>query len=147
MQSASTTLSQGGGSVDARAANSYDFVRFCAASAVLFSHHFDLSGLPEPQVPGFGEDFGEVAVEVFFCLSGFLICRSLQKSPAWSQFIAARVLRIYPTLALALIASSAATFIWYRNYPNLGPHAAYVGDNLLLFVNGITQTIDRKSVV
>ena len=141
MQSASTTLSPGGGSVDARAANSYDFVRFCAASAVLFSHHFDLSGLPEPQVPGFGEDFGEVAVEVFFCLSGFLICRSLQKSPTWTQFIAARVLRIYPTLALALIASSAATFIWYRNYPNLGPHLGYVGDNLLLFVNGVTQTI------
>jgi len=141
LQSASTTLSPAGGSVDARAANSYDFVRFCAASAVLFSHHFDLSGLPEPPVPGFGEDFGEVAVEVFFCLSGFLICRSLQKSPTWTQFIAARVLRIYPTLALALIASSAATFIWYRNYPNLGPHLGYVGDNLLLFVNGVTQTI------
>jgi peptidoglycan/LPS O-acetylase OafA/YrhL len=47
-----------------------NFVRFCAASAVLFSHHFHLSGFPEPQVSGFGEDFGEVAVEVFFCLSG-----------------------------------------------------------------------------
>ena len=141
MQSASTTLSPDGGSVDTRAANSYDFVRFCAASAVLFSHHFDLSGLPEPQVPGFREDFGEVAVEVFFCLSGFLICRSLQKSPSWTQFVAARVLRIYPTLAFALIASSAATFIWYRNSPNLAAHAAYVGDNLLLFANGVTQTI------
>jgi peptidoglycan/LPS O-acetylase OafA/YrhL len=129
------------GSVGSRAANSYDFVRFCAASAVLFSHHFDLSGLPEPQVPGFGEDFGEVAVEVFFCLSGFLICRSLQKSPGWTQFVAARFLRIYPTLALALIASSAATLVWYRNYPNLGPHLGYVGDNLLLFVNGVTQII------
>ena len=73
---------------NARAANSYDFVRFCAASAVLFSHHFDLSGFPEPQVPGFGEDFGEVAVEVFFCLSGFLICRSLQKSTGWTRFAA-----------------------------------------------------------
>jgi len=141
LQSASTTLSPDGGSVDTRAANSYDFVRFCAATAVLFSHHFDLSGLPEPQVPGFREDFGEVAVEAFFCLSGFLICRSLQKSPTWTQFVAARVLRIYPTLAFALIVSSAMTFIWYRNYPNLAAHAAYVSDNLLLFVNGVTQTI------
>jgi len=141
LQSASTTLSPDGGSVDTRAANSYDFVRFCAATAVLFSHHFDLSGLPEPQVPGFREDFGEVAVEVFFCLSGFLICRSLQKSPTWTQFVAARVLRIYPTLAFALIVSSAMIFIWYRNYPNLAAHAAYVSDNLLLFVNGVTQTI------
>ncbi len=142
MQYASATIAPSSdASVGSRGANSYDFVRFCAASAVLFSHHFDLSGLPEPQVPGFGEDFGEVAVEVFFCLSGFLICRSLQKSPGWTQFVAARVLRIYPTLALALIASSAATLVWYRNYPNLGPQLGYVGDNLLLFVNGVTQII------
>jgi peptidoglycan/LPS O-acetylase OafA/YrhL len=68
------------GSVGSRAANSYDFVRFCAASAVFFSHHFDLAGFAEPQVPGFGEDFGELGVEIFFCLSGFLICLSLQRS-------------------------------------------------------------------
>ncbi len=142
MQWAPTRISQGGdGAVDTRAANSYDFIRFCAASAVLFSHHFDLSGLPEPKVPGFGEDFGEVGVEVFFCLSGFLICRSLQKSPGWRRFITARVLRIYPTLALALVASSAGTFIWYRNYPNLWPHIGYVGHNLVMFATGVAQVI------
>jgi peptidoglycan/LPS O-acetylase OafA/YrhL len=128
-------------SVDAREANSYDFVRFCAASAVLFSHHFDLSGLPEPKVPGYVEDFGEVAVEVFFCLSGFLICRSLQKSPGWTRFVAARFLRIFPNLAFVLVVSSAATLIWYRNYSNLWPHVTYVTDNLLMFVNGVTQVI------
>ena len=122
-------------------ANSYDFVRFCAASAVLFSHHFDLSGLPEPQVPGFGEDFGEVAVEVFFCLSGFLICRSLQKIAGWIRFVAAQVPAHLSDLAFVLVASSVATLIWYRNYPNLGAHAGYVSDNLLMFVNGVTQVI------
>jgi peptidoglycan/LPS O-acetylase OafA/YrhL len=129
------------GAVDSREANSYDFVRFCAASAVLFSHHFDLSGLPEPQVPGFGEDFGEVAVEVFFCLSGFLICRSLQKSGGWTRFVAARFFRIFPNLTFVLVVNSAATFVWYRNYPNGGAHIAYVADNLLMFVNGVTQVI------
>jgi peptidoglycan/LPS O-acetylase OafA/YrhL len=129
------------GSVDHRAANSYDFVRFCAASAVLFSHHFDLSGLPEPQVPGFGEDFGEVAVEVFFCLSGFLICRSLQKSAGWTRFVAARFLRIFPNLAFVLVLTSACTFLWYRNHSNLGAHVGYVTDNLLLFLNGVTDVI------
>ena len=92
-------------------------------------------------MPGFGEDFGEVAVEVFFCLSGFLICRSLQKSHGWLRFVAARFLRIYPTLTFALVASSVATLVWYRNYPNLGAHAGYVGDNLLMFLNGVTQVI------
>lgn len=126
---------------NARAANSYDFVRFCAASAVLFSHHFDLSGLPEPEVPGFGEDFGEVAVEVFFCLSGFLICRSLQKSAGWTRFVAARFLRIFPNLAFVLVVSSAATLVWYRNHANLWPHVGYIADNLLLFLNGVTEAI------
>jgi peptidoglycan/LPS O-acetylase OafA/YrhL len=126
---------------NARTANSYDFVRFCAASAVLFSHHFDLSGLPEPEVPGFGEDFGEVAVEVFFCLSGFLICRSLQKSAGWTRFVAARFLRIFPNLAFVLVVSSAVTLVWYRNHANLWPHVGYVADNLLLFLNGVTEAI------
>src|SRR5689334_14182006 len=75
---------------DPRRLNSYDFVRFVAAGCVLFSHHFDLAGLPEPAVPGFGEDFGELGVEIFFCLSGFLICLSLRRSSDWAQFLAAR---------------------------------------------------------
>ena len=127
--------------IDLRAENSYDFVRFCAASAVLFSHHFDLAGFPEPRVPGFREDFGEVAVEVFFCLSGFLICRSLQKSPGWRRFAAARFLRIFPNLAFVLVVSSVATLVWYRNYSSLWAHIAYVTDNLLMFVRGVTFVI------
>jgi peptidoglycan/LPS O-acetylase OafA/YrhL len=138
---ASTRIASDGGAVDSRAANSYDFIRFCAASAVLFSHHFALSGLPEPEVPGYGEDLGEVAVEVFFCLSGFLICRSLQKSPGWIEFVAARFLRIFPNLALVLVMSSAATLLWYRNQSHLASHVGYVTDNLLMLVRGVTEDI------
>jgi peptidoglycan/LPS O-acetylase OafA/YrhL len=127
--------------VSSRADNSYDFVRFCAASAVLFSHHFDLAGLPEPQVPGYGEDFGELGVEVFFCLSGFLIYRSLQNSTSWARFICARFLRIFPNLAFVLVASSTVTFFWYRNDDQLWPHIVYVADNLLLFLRGVTDVI------
>ena len=125
----------------ARGENSYDFVRFCAASFVLFSHHFDLAGRPEPQVPGLGEDFGELGVEIFFCLSGFLICRSLQRNPDWAHFIAARVLRIFPNLAFVLVVTSGATLVWYGNYANLWAHAEYVIGNLLMFVKGVTFTI------
>lgn len=127
--------------MSSRAENSYDFVRFCAASAVLFSHHFDLTGRPEPQVPGYGEDFGELGVEVFFCLSGFLIRRSLQNSTSWARFVCARFLRIFPNLAFVLVVSSIVTFIWYRNHDHLWPHIAYVADNLFLFLWGVTQVI------
>ncbi len=124
-----------------RAENSYDFVRFCAAAAVLFSHHFDLAGLPEPLVPSYGEDFGELGVEVFFCLSGFLIYRSLQKRAGWARFVSARFLRIFPNLAFVLVVTSAVTFFWYRNYTHLWPHAEYVSGNLLLFMREIIQVI------
>src|SRR5262245_32444565 len=127
--------------IDRRGANSYDFVRFCAASCVFFSHHFDLARLSEPQPPGLHHDFGEVGVQIFFCLSGFLICLSLQRSTDWRRFFAARVLRIFPNLAFALVATSAATLIWYRNGTNFAAHVAYVTDNLLMFVGGVSQTI------
>jgi peptidoglycan/LPS O-acetylase OafA/YrhL len=127
--------------VGSRVENSYDFIRFCAASAVLFSHHFDLAGFPEPAVPGYAEDFGQLALEVFFCLSGFLIYRSLQKSRGWARFLSARVLRIFPNLAFVLVVTSAATLLWYGNYAHLASHAEYVGDNLLLFARGLTELI------
>ncbi|HEV8260521.1 MAG TPA: acyltransferase [Burkholderiales bacterium] len=124
-----------------RYGNSYDFVRFLAASAVLFSHHFALSGLAEPPVPGYGEDFGKLGVEVFFCLSGFLICRSLQRSGDWAEFASARVLRILPNLAFALIVTSSATLVYYGNYANVWPHVKYVARNLLMFLNGVAYEI------
>lgn len=128
-------------SMEPRARNSYDFVRFCAASAVLFSHHFALAGLPEPPVPGYGEDFGKLAVEVFFCLSGFLICQSLQKSTDWAHFISARLLRIFPNLTFALVTTSVVTLIYYSNYSNIWLHAKYVIRNLLMFWKGVSYTI------
>jgi hypothetical protein len=66
--------------MELRASNSYDFVRFCAASAVLFSHHFPLSRLPEPPVPGYGEDFGKLAVLALLLAFSVLHSRS---SPKW----------------------------------------------------------------
>jgi peptidoglycan/LPS O-acetylase OafA/YrhL len=126
---------------DSRGSNSYDFVRFCAASFVLFSHHFDLAGFAEPQVPWLGEDFGELGVEIFFCLSGFLIFQSLQRNPDWAHFAAARVLRIFPNLAFVLVVTSAVTLVWYGNYGNLWAHARYVFDNLVMFFGGVTFTI------
>jgi peptidoglycan/LPS O-acetylase OafA/YrhL len=126
---------------ESRFNNSYDFVRFCAASAVLFSHHFALSKLPEPPVPGYGEDFGRLAVEVFFCLSGFLICRSLQKSTDRAEFVSARFLRIFPNLAFSLTVSSVATLIWYSNYVHIWKHIKFVLTNLLMFFRGVTYDI------
>lgn len=120
-----------------RSGNSYDAIRFLAATAVLFSHHFALSGRAEPPVPLYGEDFGKLAVEVFFALSGFLIARSLQKTTDLSRFAAARVLRIYPNLLFALVSASAVTLVYFDNYGNWIAHLKYVYRNLFLFIRGV----------
>jgi peptidoglycan/LPS O-acetylase OafA/YrhL len=127
--------------MNVRASNSYDFVRFCAASAVLFSHQFALSLRPEPAVPLYGEDFGKLAVEVFFCLSGFLICQSLRKNPDWAEFLCARFLRIVPNLTFSLVVTTLGTMIWYHNYSHLWQHIKFVIGNLLMFVRGVTYVI------
>ena len=127
--------------MNVRESNSYDFVRFCAASAVLFSHQFAISLRPEPAVPGYGEDFGKLAVEVFFCLSGFLICQSLQKSADWAAFVAARFLRIFPNLTFSLVLTSAGTMIWYHNTAHAWQHLKFVLGNLLMFFRGVTYVI------
>jgi peptidoglycan/LPS O-acetylase OafA/YrhL len=127
--------------MNVRQSNSYDFVRFCAASAVLFSHQFAISLRPEPAVPGYGEDFGKLAVEIFFCLSGFLICQSLQKSSDWAEFVAARFLRIFPNLTFSLIVTSVGTMIWYHNYAHAWQHLKFVIGNLLMFFRGVTYVI------
>ena len=92
-------------------------------------------------MPGFGEDFGEVAVEVFFCLSGFLICRSLQKSPGWTRFVAARFLRIFPNARVCAGGEFGGDPRLVSQLSNLWPHVAYVADNLLMFVKGVTLVI------
>lgn len=121
--------------------NSYDFVRFCAASAVLFSHHFDLAGLAEPQVPLLGMDLGQLGVSVFFCLSGFLIAQSLEKSSDPARFFAARLLRIFPNLTFVLVATSAAALLAYGNVAHLWQHIAYVLHNIAMFIAGVVFTI------
>ena len=118
--------------------NSYDFVRCCAASAVLFSHHFDLNGFAEPRVPFYGEDFGQLAVAVFFSLSGFLIAQSLNKKDDAARFFAARILRIFPNLICVLVVTSLATIVAYGNYSHIWQHLAYVARNLTMFLGGVS---------
>src|SRR5262245_35464327 len=92
-------------------------------------------------MPLYGEDFGELGVEVFFCLSGFLIYRSLQKRAGWARFVSARALRIFPNLAFVLVVTSATTFFWYGNHTHLWSHAEYVTGNLLLMMRDLIQVI------
>jgi peptidoglycan/LPS O-acetylase OafA/YrhL len=82
-------------------ANNFDTIRLVAALLVLFGHAYSLAGVPADPISNLVAlgYIGTLAVAVFFVLSGFLIARSVERSTL-SSYLAARVLRIIPALAL-----------------------------------------------
>lgn len=75
-------------------------MRVGAALAVIVSHSFILTGNEPNQIPRI---LGFFAVNCFFIISGFLVCKSLLSRPGLPAFLWARVLRIYPALAIAVL--------------------------------------------
>jgi peptidoglycan/LPS O-acetylase OafA/YrhL len=81
--------------------NAIDGLRAVAIIAV-FVYHLQASALPG----------GYTGVDVFFVISGFVVCRSLLKTldtpfiPYISSFLSRRILRIYPPLLVMLIVTA-----------------------------------------
>ena len=90
--------------------NNFTLLRFVAATAVLVSHSFVLTGQVEnePLTARFGLSLGAVAVHVFFVASGFLVTGSLLYRQSLRDFVAARALRIYPGLWVAVLVTIVA---------------------------------------
>lgn len=90
--------------------NNFDFLRFVAASLVVYSHAYAIAGMggDEPLVvlSHAKLDFGKLALYIFFAISGFLISQSFDRSRNLATFIAARALRIYPALITSILISA-----------------------------------------
>ena len=108
--------------------NNFGLIRFIAASLVVFSHSYPLTGHiddePLARVWKFA-DLAGLAVISFFVISGFLVARSAFLSPTLSQFVRARLLRIWPALMLtavftALFLGPVATILTWRQYFSSG---------------------------
>lgn len=93
--------------IDARK-NNLDFIRFVAATLVIFSHAYPLTtgnnATEAFAVFSNGQmTFGELAVSVFFVISGFLITQSYDRSKNPIYYFKARVLRIFPGLIFCVL--------------------------------------------
>ena len=85
--------------------NNFNLIRFLAALAVLFGHSVAVLGLPSKNEFFFdhlGLSLAEMAVDVFFVTSGFLVTASLINRRSLIAFLWARALRIYPALWVML---------------------------------------------
>ncbi|MGN6583602.1 MAG: acyltransferase family protein [Rhizobiaceae bacterium] len=113
--------------------NTFNLIRFLAATSVMFSHQFALAGRGEPNAILFNDTVGGAAVSIFFLVSGYLIYQSLERCSDWNVYFAARAVRILPNLAFALIVSSIAFLFLYQNYKNCWAHFRYVTHNIFMF--------------
>lgn len=83
---------------------------------MLFSHSFALalgSGNFEPLRSTIGMTWGDIAVDIFFVTSGFLITSSYLSRNNIIEFAWARVLRIYPALIAAILFCTFVVGLWF----------------------------------
>jgi peptidoglycan/LPS O-acetylase OafA/YrhL len=93
--------------------NNYDWLRFVAASLVIVSHAYYVSlgetkaSATEPlRILTRGHmSFGDLGLAVFFVISGFLVTQSYDRRHGLLVYLKARALRIFPALAVVLLAA------------------------------------------
>lgn len=108
--------------------NNFNLLRFIAAVLVLYSHSFALTLGPENPDPLkgiIGMTWGNIAVDLFFITSGFLIAGSYFVRNHLIAFLWARFLRIFPALIVALLFS---VFVIGAFFTTL-PLSEYFSDN------------------
>ena len=91
--------------------NNFRIVRHIAATAVIFSHAFVVTGgyeslQSEPLERATGVSFAELAVNIFFVTSGFLVAQSILTRGSLVAYFISRALRIYPALILVVSLSA-----------------------------------------
>ena len=85
--------------------NNLNLIRMLAALAVLVSHAYPIAlgpGAIEPLERLAGASLGTIAVAIFFVISGYLIAESFTRAKSLGDFIAARILRLWPALIVSL---------------------------------------------
>ena len=85
--------------------NNYDFLRILAASMVIIGHSIPLTG-SKSTVPGFIlYPVHELAVIIFFSVSGFLVTRSADTTKRFADFFLKRLTRLLPALFTVVLVS------------------------------------------
>lgn len=88
--------------------NNLNLIRVIAATGVLVSHAYPITGgpgTPEPAEALTGFTLGSLCVMVFFALSGFLITQSFDRSKSTEDWLGARIARLFPGLIVVTIAT------------------------------------------
>jgi peptidoglycan/LPS O-acetylase OafA/YrhL len=128
--------------------NNFNLVRLVAASLVILTHAYGFTGNGdlEPLKRGFGISLGSWAVNVFFAISGFLVCKSWDRDPSVTRFLWARAVRIYPglwvciALCVGVVGLGYTVLPWsqFLTHPDL---LRFVAANATLLPKGVNSTL------
>ncbi len=86
--------------------NNLTLIRIILASMVIYHHAYTLTGHHLKGMLFSSVDiasYGEIAVDMFFFISGMLVCNSVIQNDNAIKYISARFFRIFPALAVVLI--------------------------------------------
>ncbi len=81
--------------------NNFDFLRLLAAILVIVGHGKDLKGAP--LVLLWNMQISSLGLDIFFCISGYLVTCSWQRTPRLGRFLTKRALRIFPGLVVCVL--------------------------------------------
>jgi peptidoglycan/LPS O-acetylase OafA/YrhL len=122
--------------------NGVTLLRLGFALLVVFGHSWEVSGRgPDPLQRTAGVTCGEVGVNAFFALSGFLVTQSWLRSRSSRDYLWRRALRILPGFWTCLVVTGLGLFplLWahqhgttWRGAFSQAPFFGYVGRNALL---------------
>ena len=100
--------------------NNFNLIRFIAATLVIWSHAFRLLDRPHLLLMdrAFGFGVGDLGVDIFFVLSGFLVAKSLD-GKTLAEFVWARCMRIYPALWVSIAVSVLPAALVFADEPAL----------------------------
>ena len=103
--------------VHIRKANNFDIIRILFAWLVIVSHSYILLGTkgcdPLCELTNHYINLSYFGVKGFITISGFLIFKSLERSPNVLDYLWKRILRIYPGLMVVLLLSVGIAYLIY----------------------------------
>jgi peptidoglycan/LPS O-acetylase OafA/YrhL len=124
--------------------NNFGLIRLVAAIVILFWHSFFLTDPAKGgNVTWFGIDYSNVAVDMFFAISGFLLAASYLRNSSVLAYAESRFLRIFPGLFVCNLVSVLIVGLAFTQLPSikyLADHQTweYVWTNSTL-ISGGTQ--------
>ncbi len=101
--------------------DNFSLLRLLAAALVIFGHSWSLAKNPTGATDWIGQQTlvfsGQVALNIFFWVSGFLITMSYVRRPQFMPFIFARLLRIFPALIVCVVLTALVIGSVYTTLP------------------------------